>query len=141
MKKVVFFLSLLLVYQVAVSQSVRNSKSVNGLLGLENGSVSFVDYDNDGDMDMMLTGSDSLWTPRTLLYENTGTGLAYVPNSFSGMASSSADWGDFDGDGDEDLLLTGYDYNYYTHVILYSNEGGGNFLTYMEFPGSSSGEE
>lgn len=140
MKKVVFFLSLLLVYQVAVAQSVRSNQSLNSITGLENGSVSFVDYDNDGDMDMLQTGSDSLWTPRTLLYENTGTGLAYVPNSFIGMASSSADWGDFDGDGDEDLLLTGYDYNYYTHVILYSNEGGGNFLTYMEFPGSSSGE-
>lgn len=140
MKKVVFFLSLLLVYQVAVSQSVRNSKSVNSLLGLENGSVSFVDYDNDGDMDMLLTGSDSLWTPRTLLYENTGTGLAYVPNSFSGMASSSADWGDFDGDGDEDLLITGYDFNYLSYASLYRNEGSGVFTFYQGFPGVSSGD-
>ncbi len=140
MKKVVFFLSLLLVYQVAVAQSVRNSKSVNGLLGLENGSVSFVDYDNDGDMDMMLTGSDSLWTPRTLLYENTGTGLVYVPNSFSGMAASSADWGDFDGDGDEDLLITGYDYTYWSYASLYRNEGSGVFTFYQGFPGVSSGD-
>jgi len=140
MKRVLFFLTLLLVYQVAVSQSIRSVQSVNTITGLENGSVSFVDYDNDGDLDMLITGSDSMYTPKTELYQNTGTGLGYVQTAFYNLASSSADWGDFDNDGDEDLLLTGYDYNYYTHAVLYNNEGGGVFSPYTEFPGSSSGE-
>lgn len=125
---------------MAVSQSIRSTQSVNTITGLENGSVSFVDYDNDGDLDMLITGSDSMYTPKTELYQNTGTGLGYVQTSFYNLASSSADWGDFDNDGDEDLLLTGYDYNFYTHAVLYSNEGGGVFSPYTEFPGSSSGE-
>jgi hypothetical protein len=107
MKRVLFFIALLLVYQVAISQIMRSTQSVNTITGLENGSVSFADYDNDGDLDMLITGSDSMYNPKTELYQNTGTGLGYVQTSFSNLASSSADWGDFDNDGDEDLLLTG----------------------------------
>jgi hypothetical protein len=59
MKRVLFFMTLLLVYQVAVSQSIRSSQSVNTITGLENGSVSFADYDNDRDMDIIITGATS----------------------------------------------------------------------------------
>lgn len=140
MKRNVLFSVFLLSCFVAFSQNSRSSKSINTITGLENGSVSFVDYDNDGDMDMLITGSDSSWTPRTELYQNTGTALAYVQTTFGGLAASSADWGDFDGDGDEDLLLTGYDYTYWSFASLYRNDGGGNFSFYLGFPGVSSGE-
>jgi hypothetical protein len=68
MKRILLFSVFFLSCFVVISQNNRSSKSLNTITGLENGSVSFVDYDNDGDMDMLLTGSDSSWTPKNSCY-------------------------------------------------------------------------
>jgi len=84
------------------------------LTGVMNSSVAWGDYDNDGDLDILLTGHDGS-TNVAKVYENTGShgsssgvGFSEVyTGSLTGVENSSVAWGDYDNDGDLDILLTG----------------------------------
>jgi pectin methylesterase-like acyl-CoA thioesterase len=94
-----------------------------GIPGLSKGSAVWGDYDNDGDLDVCLTGTNSQNEPTTILYDNLG-GNTFTEASVAlpGIVYSSANWGDYDNDGRLDLLMTGYQYiepNVFT--ALYKN--------------------
>ncbi len=84
-----------------------------GLLGLYYGSAVWGDYDDDGDLDILLTGTGNPFPPgdlmfaQTVLYRNDGGSFAVEAASLPNVVYSDAAWGDFDNDGDLDLLLTG----------------------------------
>ncbi|MDM8532269.1 Ig-like domain-containing protein [Anaerolineales bacterium HSG25] len=78
-----------------------------GLPGVYNGSVAWGDYDNDGDLDILLTGSSTISGLITEVYENTGNGGFIVSHTLPGIQRSSVAWGDYDNDGDLDILLSG----------------------------------
>jgi PGF-pre-PGF domain-containing protein len=88
-------------------------------------SIAFGDIDNDGDLDMVLTGQTN--TNRiSKIYINNGTTL--VENStwqsnLTGVDSSSVALGDIDNDGDLDLILSGRDYSYNKITKVYINNG------------------
>jgi len=92
----------------------------------------FVDYDNDGWMDIYLVNSGpcDFYEPspplRNALYHNNRDGTftdvtqkAGVPGNAYGMGVAA---GDYDGDGLPDLYVTQY-----PHSILYHNNGDGTF--------------
>jgi enediyne biosynthesis protein E4 len=92
----------------------------------------FLDYDNDGWMDIYLVNSGpcDFYEPphplRNALYHNNGDGTftdvtqkAGVPGNAYGMGVAV---GDYDGDGFADLYVTQY-----PHSILYHNNGDGTF--------------
>jgi len=92
----------------------------------------FLDYDNDGWMDIYLVNSGpcDFYSPaaplRNALYRNNRdgtftdvTGKAGVPGDAYGMGVAV---GDYDGDGLPDLYVTQY-----PHSILYHNNGDGTF--------------
>jgi hypothetical protein len=74
------------------------------------GSVAWGDYDNDGYLDILLTGTISAAVRATKIYHNNGNGsfTELTGNAFSNVDESSVAWGDYDNDGDLDILLTGY---------------------------------
>lgn len=97
--------------------------------GLSRGSVAFADVDGDEDVDVLITGADSLYNAVTKLYINFGWG-AFVESTdanFEAMDFSDSAFADVDGDGDMDVLVSGSGDNYEESTKLYINNGEGNF--------------
>jgi hypothetical protein len=70
----------------------------------------FSDFDHDGRLDLYINGTvTSGVSYRDYLFRNIGTGFEDVtPDLIRNLqADHGAQWADFDGDGDEDLALTG----------------------------------
>ena len=81
-----------------------------GLPGVFYGSVAWGDYDNDGYLDILLTGLDSNFAPTTQIWRNLGNGtFTNINAGLPGVFYSAAAWGDYDNDGRLDILLTGHD--------------------------------
>jgi hypothetical protein len=79
-----------------------------GLPGVYQSSVAWGDYDNDGRLDILLTGQDATGTPIAQVWRNTGSGFTNINAGLTGVYESSAAWGDFDNDGRLDIVLSGY---------------------------------
>ncbi len=76
------------------------------LPGLMDGSADWGDYDNDGDLDLLLTGYTGI-SAFSGLYRNDNGAFTYIDAGLVGIQLGSADWGDYDNDGDLDILLVG----------------------------------
>jgi tetratricopeptide (TPR) repeat protein len=96
--------------------------------------AAWIDYDNDGFLDIYLVNSapTKLYQPehslRSALYRNKGDGTFTDVTQQSGVGAAGlfgmgVATGDWDNDGDTDLFVTGYD-----RSILYRNEGDGRFI-------------
>ena len=78
-----------------------------GLTGVSNASLAWGDYDNDGDLDLALTGHTGS-APVSLIYRNAGGGVFTDSGAgLTGVFIGSLAWGDYDNDGDLDLALAG----------------------------------
>jgi hypothetical protein len=71
------------------------------------GDAAWGDYDNDENLDLLITGTGSLGQRLTLLYRSQNGLLTPVESGLPQVETSSVDWGDFDNDGYLDVLLTG----------------------------------
>ncbi|MBI5009447.1 MAG: VCBS repeat-containing protein, partial [Bacteroidia bacterium] len=99
-----------------------------GLTGVYNSAVSWGDYDNDGDLDVLLSGYTGS-TPVSKIFRNNGN------NSFTeqtginlfGVQNSTAAFGDYDNDGDLDILLTGTATGAFPVSKIYRNNGSNSF--------------
>ncbi len=114
-----------------------------GLVHLAYGSAAWVDVDNDADLDLMLTGQVSGGRLQSILYRNDGGSFSDFAAPFEGLAFSTQDWGDFDSDGDLDLLLTGQRLTpaFGTGITsVYRNDGGVFSLVPTGLPGVYYGE-
>ena len=71
-------------------------------------SLEWGDYDADRDMDLVVAGMDRFDRPVARVYDNDGAGgLVDSGKELEGLAWPSVAWGDFDADGDLDLLHSG----------------------------------
>ncbi|MFN8095001.1 MAG: FG-GAP-like repeat-containing protein, partial [Vicinamibacteria bacterium] len=95
------------------------------LPGQSAGQTAWGDYDNDGDLDLVVVGPSVAGGPRTVVYRNDGgqlvdSGISLVP------VRDFAAWGDYDGDGDLDLVIGGVTHTDPPSITqLYRNDGGG----------------
>lgn len=106
------------------------SNLLPNLPGLSHGSVAFGDYDNDSNIDLVVTGKDANGTPVTRLYHNRGGSLGFTEDhdrsqNLPALAYSKAAWADYDGDKRLDLMLTGKKADGTVASGLYHNTGNG----------------
>jgi predicted nucleotidyltransferase len=96
-----------------------------GLTGVNEGSVAWGDYDNDGDLDILLTGNDSRFKRVSKVYRNDGGGaFADIGAGLTAVYRGSVAWGDYDNDRDLDILLTGHDSDFDEVSVVYRNDEG-----------------
>ena len=108
--------------------------------------AAFLDYDNDGDLDLYivngapLPGFETAAPPTNILYQNDGDGTftdvtaaADVGDMGYGMGCVAAD---YDNDGDSDLYVTNFGEN-----LLYRNNGDGIFTDATAHAGVGNGQK
>ncbi|MYF41620.1 MAG: T9SS type A sorting domain-containing protein [Rhodothermaceae bacterium] len=110
------------VVQVWRNQSGQLSNSGIEIPAVLDGDVAWGDYDSDGGLDLLVVGSTDVRSGRSgRLYRNEEGNL--VPRiAVPGVASSNAVWGDYDGDNDLDLVVTGSSVNINPLMRLYRND-------------------
>ncbi len=99
-----------------------------GLTGVYYAAAKWGDYDGDGDLDLIVTGDDGSG-PTATIYENdvaNGAGFTSLNAGLTGVDRGAVDWGDYDGDGDLDLVVTGDDGTVHTTTIYENDVENGN---------------
>ena len=83
------------------------------------------DYDNDGDLDLAISGEVSSYRV-TEIYSNNGSGTFMLDTrqSLTQVRNASLAWGDYDSDGDLDLYVQGFGETT-VNTTLYNNDGSG----------------
>ncbi|MHB1033059.1 MAG: FG-GAP-like repeat-containing protein [Pirellulales bacterium] len=93
------------------------------LTPVHHSAVAWVDYDNDGDLDVTLAGYDGT-AAVSKIYRNDGAGsFTAIDAGLVDVYSPSLAWGDYDNDGDPDLALAGLSAEGPT-TRIYRNDGG-----------------
>lgn len=112
------------------------SNSNVAIEGLRYSSVAWADFNQDGLIDFINTGSNNSDILKSIIYMNTGN-----PNTDSTFININANitpinqgrarWGDFDNDGDADLIIAGNDTITGAHYItkIYENNNN-NFIEF-----------
>lgn len=113
--------------------------------------MAWADLDLDGDLDCAIVGAmvDQSQTmpvvPSSMLVQNNSDGFQQLTSQMDDLTDASACWGDYDNDGDADLLVTGILNEYFSYVQrettrLYQNDGGELHDAYVDLPGISEGQ-
>ncbi len=99
-----------------------------GLLNVRDSFANWADYDNDGDLDVLLAGNDGQ-DAVAKIYRNDGGYFVDVLAPLTGVSQGpAAAWGDYDEDGDLDLALAGIAAGSQgPSAKIYRNESGASF--------------
>lgn len=113
-------------------QKVDNQQFTPVLLG----EVVHADIDNDGDRDVLITGSSGNNIGSTKLYtnDNRGNFTEVLGTPFEPIERSSATFADVDGDNDQDVIIIGEKAGVTKVTKLYLNDGNGVFTEDTQAP-------
>ena len=141
-----FAIAFLLAIGLALSTPRSSAQFTNinaGLPGVQLGSLAWGDFDNDGNLDLVLTGTTNGLKSGAVsqVWRNLGNGtFANLHIGLPGVIYSSLALGDFDNDGYLDILLTGETTNGTVISQIWRNMGNGSFTNINAgLPGISYG--
>ncbi|MEA3478616.1 MAG: T9SS type A sorting domain-containing protein, partial [Bacteroidota bacterium] len=89
--------------------------------GMEGGDIAWADFDNNGEIDLAVTGNDDILHSVTKILFNDDGVFSEENYALAGIGRSSLAWGDYDNDGDPDLALQGIDMTN-SQTIIYRND-------------------
>lgn len=99
-------------------------------IGLSWGRIIFSDLDSDQDLDVFIQGSNG-YSYKIAYYINDGTGQ-FVPGTnpeINNLGAIDFTLADYDGDQDQDLLVSNTIDRTSTQFTIFANDGAGNFST------------
>ena len=94
--------------------------NLQNLTGVWKGSIAAADYDNDGYIDLAVSGANESSSYVLSLYAGNGTSFV-LNNDLTGLFRSSISFFDYDNDGDSDLGITGLDSTFAFVTKIYKN--------------------
>ncbi|HAR19247.1 MAG TPA: hypothetical protein DCR46_01180 [Cytophagales bacterium] len=129
MKKITLSVLVFGAITTAFSQNLSFTKSNQSFINIatRNGTVAEGDVDEDGDVDVFISGNRPNFDAALYLNDGNGNFTRKTNTSFVGLDLAHADFADLDGDGDLDLFYTGRDWQPMHYALLYLNDGNGNF--------------
>jgi hypothetical protein len=98
-----------------------------GLPACNGGAAAWGDYDSDGDLDILLVGDTGSGLISRIYRNDTVDGFQYVATDLPGVRDAAVAWGDYDNDGDLDILLSGSTGSGSISRV-YRNDGAGHFV-------------
>lgn len=130
------------IYENTGGNFVLLTDQLTGLSSSTGGNAAWVDIDGDNDLDLIYTGNNSGY--QTKVYRNNvSSGGGFTDLNFTVDPSITAytiDVGDFDNDGDQDLVISGGSSMFPLGTKLYLNDGTGLFSDSEVDFGSIGGE-
>ncbi len=100
------------------------------IIALIDGDITLADYNADGYLDIAICGRDDANVEYSRIYKNNQNNtFSDINAGLQGLVYSSLDWGDYDNDGDVDLLISGkYSSNpVIARTLIYQNNGDDTF--------------
>ncbi len=92
------------------------------LTNVRTGSVDWGDFDHDGDPDLLITG-ESANGPVSLIFRNDRNDtFTNIHAGLLGLYMSDGHWGDYNQDGDLDVLISGMSSQYGFYTKIYRND-------------------
>jgi len=113
------------------------NKVLGSFTGVSNSQSAWVDFDNDNDLDLIYTGLTKTYVPSTFVYENDNGVFTLRATTLPAINWGSFAVGDYDKDGDSDILITGST-SFSTDdriSAIFRNEGGFVFTEQYSFQG------
>jgi len=140
MKKILI-LTILFIQSSLLSAQTFTDITPTDFPDLKHGAVDLGDYDNDNDLDILISGMKDDGTYVTTVFKNENGSFIEIPTSnITAVWLGNVEWGDFDRDGDLDILAVGAtipqtEYNPISSI--YENIGNDTFveLSELDLPG------
>ena len=143
MKKINLLLVIVLLSSSSLLVRAQTFTNINAsLTGLHYSDVAWGDYDADGDLDLIVAGLNSDENAVTVLYRNDGNDVfTEISTAVPGTYIGDVVWGDYDGDGDLDILIQGYlDGGNSQITKIFENKSDDTFVdSGIEFPALADG--
>ena len=121
----------------AIAQNIRfdlTRSNISQFVQVQNGSVDMVDFDNDGNVDVLITGRGKQRTNYTKLYKGLGNyKFVEVTTNLPAIERSTIEVFDYNGDGYEDIFLSGYRSHWGKITRLYRNNRNLSFTEVSMF--------
>lgn len=94
----------------------------------DDGMISPADFDNDGDIDLLVAGDTGTEYTTALLVNNGNQSFEPLSFQFIGYSKASAAWGDYNADGFLDFIIAGELQDGTISTTVYQNVNGNSFF-------------
>jgi len=121
-------LTFLLILSSFVSFGQSFTDTTDNLPQYATGITAWGDVDNDGDLDLFLSGDNNGNIEGGLYINDNNTFTLSSQSGLPALYYGAADWGDFNNDGNIDIILSGYSQSIETNV--YINNGDATFTRF-----------
>jgi hypothetical protein len=133
LKTFISFLVLILIIKVNVLAQSFSDVTPTNIAPTGGGTLVWADFDNDDDLDFIISGYGNQYPISTKIYTNQGNGqFTESLIDIQRVVLSSIDWGDYDGDNNIDILIsgslaTGTSGPNSSYSAIYKNNGNNTF--------------